>query len=111
MTRVLPDVLKDAEARGLEVTEAQVYAHADAFADRRSASDQAVDVRPHGTSRGRESHRGRPGHRRTRSIRAGPSDDDGPGEPPPAAPRLTLAPKPKVLLTFACLTPEQRGEV
>lgn len=59
----------------------------------------------------RESHRGRPGHRRgTRSTRAGPSDDDGSEPPPPVAPRLKLAPKPKALLTFACLTAEQRGE-
>jgi hypothetical protein len=51
----------------------------------------------------RESHARRPGHRRTRSTRAGPSDDDGPAEPP-AAPRLRLAPKPRVALTFGCLT-------
>jgi hypothetical protein len=38
---------------------------------------------PRGTRRRtRESHRGRPGHRRTRSTRAGPSDDDPAPEPP-----------------------------
>jgi hypothetical protein len=106
----MPDLLTAADAAGLEVDEAKVYAGADAYAQR-SYDDQAVEpLRPRATARARESHRGRAGHRRTRSTRAGPSDDDGPGEPPPAAPRLTLAPKPKALLTFACLTPEQRGE-
>jgi len=107
MTRILPDALKDAKARGLEVTEAQIYAAADAMTEQRIAReraverDQAVDVRPRGTSRGRESHRGRPGHRRTRSTRAGPgASDDGP-EPPP--PRLALAPKPGALYTFGAL--------
>jgi hypothetical protein len=41
----------------------------------------------------RASHRARPGHRRTLSTRAGPSDDEGSGssEPPPRR-HLTLAP-------------------
>jgi len=48
----------------------------------------------------------RPGHRRVRSsTRAGPSDDDGPGEPP----ALALAPAPRAIYSYACLTPEQRG--
>jgi hypothetical protein len=41
----------------------------------------------------RESHRGRPGHRRTTSARAGPSDDsdsDGPGEAGPPTRRRVV---------------------
>ena len=108
MRKVLPDALKDAQARGLEVTEAEIYAAADAFTegriarDRERDRDQAVAVRPRSTSRARESHRGRAGHRRSTSTRAGPSDDDGGPDPPP--PRLRLAPKPGALYTYGALT-------
>jgi hypothetical protein len=55
---------------------------------------------------------GRPGATRSRARRTATARDDGdpPGESPPAAPRLTLAPRPKAVLTYACLTSEQRGE-
>jgi hypothetical protein len=98
---VMPDLLTAADAAGLEVDEAKVYAGADAYAQR-SYDAQAVEpLRPRATARARESHRGRPGHRRSRSTRAGPSDDDGGSEPPP--PRLTLAPKPGALYTYGAL--------
>jgi hypothetical protein len=61
----------------------------DAYRSRRRASARVLRPR----SRVRESHRGRPGHRRTTSTRAGPSDDsdsDGPGEAGPPARRRVV---------------------
>ena len=112
IAKVLPDAVEELRAQGLWIPpEPEVKAHANAYADEladRSYSDRVVTMRPHDTPRGRESHRGRPGHRRTRSTRAGPSDDDGPGEPPPAARWLTIALKPRTVYHFGCLSREKR---
>jgi hypothetical protein len=51
---------------------------------------------------------GRPGARRTPSA---VSSRDGPDDPdPPPSPPLRLAPPPRAIYTFACLSPAERGE-
>ncbi|MBA3427937.1 MAG: hypothetical protein H0U07_05115 [Actinobacteria bacterium] len=73
--------------------------------DVRLAARRALSARraPLRVSRRRESHRGRPGHRRVRATESPPDD------PPAAPPRLALAPKPRAIFSFGCLTPERRG--
>jgi len=75
--------------------------------DVRLAARRALSARraPLRVSRRRESHRGRPGHRRR--VRSASSP---PGEPdPPAAPLLALALRPRAIYSFGCLAPERRG--
>jgi hypothetical protein len=48
--------------------------------------------------------------RRTSSSSTTSSSDPPQAESEPAAPRLTLAPKPPAVYSYALLTPEQRGE-
>lgn len=63
-------------------------------------------------TRTRESHRSRPGHRRTRSTRAGPSDcsDSEGGDGPSPAVRLNLTiTRANARYTFARLSAEARG--
>ena len=97
------DVLKLAEEHGVEA-DASWFGQFEYELSDQAIRDHVVAARPRSTSRARESHRGRAGHRRgTRSTRAGPDPD----EPEPA---LRLAPPPKTIYRFACLSPEQRGE-
>lgn len=64
-------------------------------------------VTPSRTARPRERRPRAQAHRS--SVKSGDSGSDG-DPPPEPRPTLRLAPPPRAAFTFACLTPEQRGE-